>query len=217
MIFLTMHLVHSRIGGRFALPPDLIPMQLITATGTSLPAGKRVTLLPDPTDPTISYGGEYDGIMTRHDKKNEQNQLVSVYPLINDGWGANMLKQRFAWTYPISFSPWNPKELYCTSNQVHKSLNGGMSWQTISPDLTRNDPSKQLQSGGPITPDNTGAEIYCTIYAFAESPAKQDLLWAGSDDGLVHMSMDGGTTWTDVTPKDLPQWSTVSIIETLPL
>ncbi|MFZ1679299.1 MAG: glycosyl hydrolase [Saprospiraceae bacterium] len=175
--------------------------------------GEAGYIVPDPTDPTISYGGEYDGIMSRHDKKNEQYQSISVYPLINDGWGANFLKNRFAWTYPISFSPWDDKEMYCTSQFIHRTRNGGMSWETISPDLTRNDPSKQLQSGGPITPDNTGAEIYCTVYAFAESPAKQGELWAGSDDGLIHLSWDDGKTWSDVTPKDLPAWSTVSIIE----
>ncbi|MBK9980996.1 MAG: glycosyl hydrolase [Saprospiraceae bacterium] len=175
--------------------------------------GEAGYIVPDPTDPTISFGGEYDGIMSRHDKKNEQYQSISVYPLINDGWGANFLKNRFAWTYPISFSPWDNKEMYCTSQYVHQTKNGGMSWETISPDLTRNDPSKQLQSGGPITPDNTGAEIYCTVYAFAESPAKQGELWAGSDDGLIHLSTDDGKTWSDVTPKDLQPWSTVSIIE----
>jgi photosystem II stability/assembly factor-like uncharacterized protein len=175
--------------------------------------GEAGYIVPDPNDPTISYGGEYDGIMSRHDKKNEQYQSISVFPLINDGWGANFLKNRFAWTYPIAFSPWDNKELYCTSQYVHRTYNGGMSWETISPDLTHNDPAKQLQSGGPITPDNTGAEIYCTIYAFAESPAKQGELWAGSDDGLIHLSTDDGKTWSDVTPKDLPAWSTVSIIE----
>ncbi|MBA3649741.1 MAG: glycosyl hydrolase [Chitinophagales bacterium] len=186
----------------------------IGASDWYVPAGGEAGyIVPDPTDPIVSYGGEYDGIMTRHDKNNEQFQVVSVYPLINDGWGADFLKNRFAWTYPIAFSPWNPKELFCTSQYIHRSVNGGMSWETISPDLTRNDPSKQLQSGGPITPDNTGAEIYCTVYAFAESPAKQGELWAGSDDGLIHLSTDDGKNWTDVTPKVLPAWSTVSIIE----
>lgn len=188
--------------------------QSIGAADWYIPAGGEAGyIVPDPTDPTISYGGEYDGVMTRHDKKNEQYKFTSVYPLINDGWGANFWKYRFAWTYPIAFSPWNPQELYCTSNRIHKTTNGGMSWETVSPDLTRNDSSKQLQSGGLITPDNTGAEIYCTVYAFAESPVKQNMLWAGSDDGLIHMSEDGGKSWNDVTPKTLPAWSTVSIIE----
>lgn len=179
-----------------------------------VPAGGEAGyIVPDPTDPSVSYGGEYDGIMARHDKKNEQYQSVSVYPLINDGWGANLLKNRFAWTYPISFSPWNSNVMYCTSQFVHRTKNGGMSWETISPDLTRNDPSKQLQSGGLITPDNTGAEVFCTVYAFAESPVQSGELWAGSDDGLIHLSTDDGKTWSDVTPKDLPAWSTVSIIE----
>ncbi len=179
-----------------------------------VPAGGEAGyIVPDPDDPSVTYGGEYDGIMSRHDKKNEQYQSISVYPLINEGWGANVLKNRFAWTYPISFSPWNKNVMYCTSQRVHRTKNGGMSWETISPDLTRNDPSKLLQSGGPITPDNTGSEIFCTVYAFAESPAKSGDLWAGSDDGLIHLSTDDGITWSDVTPKDLPAWSTVSIIE----
>jgi hypothetical protein len=186
----------------------------IARTDWYVPAGGEAGyIVPDPADPTVSYGGEYDGIMSRHDKKNEQYQSVSVYPLINDGWGANFLKNRFAWTYPISFSPWNNNLMYCTSQYIHRTRNNGMSWETISPDLTRNDPSKQLQSGGPITPDNTGAEIFCTVYAFAESPAKTGELWAGSDDGRIHLSSDDGKTWSNITPKDLPEWSTVSIIE----
>ncbi len=175
--------------------------------------GEAGYIVPDPDDPAVTFGGEYNGIMSRHDKKNEQYQSISVYPLINDGWGANLLKYRFAWTYPISFSPWNNDLMYCTSQYVHRTKNGGMRWETISPDLTRNDPSKQLQSGGLITPDNTGAEVFCTVYAFAESPVKQGELWAGSDDGLIHLSTDNGKTWTDVTPKDLPAWTTVNIIE----
>ncbi|MCY7409234.1 MAG: hypothetical protein LH473_03100 [Chitinophagales bacterium] len=179
-----------------------------------IPAGGEAGyIVPDPNDPTVSYGGEYDGIMSRHDKKNEQYKYISVDPYINDGWGADRWKYRFCWTFPISFSPYNSNVLYCTSNLVHKSINGGMNWENISPDLTTNDKSKQLQSGGPITPDNTGAETYCTIRAFAESPAKQGLLWAGSDDGLINRSDDAGKTWHNVTPKDLPAWSTVTIIE----
>jgi photosystem II stability/assembly factor-like uncharacterized protein len=179
-----------------------------------IPAGGEAGyIVPDPNDPSISYGGEYDGLLIRHDKKNEQYQIVSVYPEVNDGYGTIANKYRFQWTYPISFSPWDSHTLYCTSQYVHRTHNGGMSWETISPDLTRNDKSKMQQSGGPITPDNTGAEVYGDIYAFAESPAQQGLLWAGSDDGLVHVSRDDGKTWEDVTPKDLPAWSTVSIIE----
>lgn len=175
--------------------------------------GEAGYIVPQPGNPEVTFGGEYDGIMTRFDHSNHQDKFVSVYPMINDGWGANTWKYRFAWTYPIVFSPWNKDVLYCTSNHVHRSSNGGMSWETISPDLTRNDPEKQLQSGGVLTPDNTGAEIYCTVYAFAESALKQGLLWAASDDGLVHISEDNGKTWTKVTPTGLPEWSTINIIE----
>ncbi|MBX7107660.1 MAG: hypothetical protein K1X61_03330 [Chitinophagales bacterium] len=179
-----------------------------------VPAGGEAGyIVPDPMDPSVSYGGEYDGILSMHDKKNEQYKYVSVYPEINDGYGSGVNKYRFHWTFPISFSPWDPKLLYCTSQMVHRSINGGMSWETISPDLTRNDVTKQQQSGGPITPDNTGAEVFGDIFAFAESPVKQGLLWAGSDDGLVHVSTDNGASWNNVTPANLPEWTTVSIIE----
>ena len=114
---------------------------------------------------------------------------------------------------PSLFLHGDNNTLYCTSQFVHRSTNGGMSWETISPDLTTNDTTKQRQSGGPITADNTGAEVYCDIYAFAESPAKQGVLWAGSDDGLVHVSKDNGAHWENVTPAALPKWATVSIID----
>ncbi|MDZ4821961.1 MAG: hypothetical protein SH856_00705 [Flavobacteriales bacterium] len=178
--------------------------------------GEAGYIVPQPGNSSITFGGEYDGILSRHDETNEQYKYVNVHPFINDGWGGDTWKYRFAWTFPISYSPWNKDVLYCTSNHVHRSTNGGMSWETISPDLTRDDPSKQLQSGGIITPDNTGAEIYCTIYAFAESRVQQGLLWAGSDDGLVHVSNDNGETWNKVTPQGLPEWTTISILEPSP-
>jgi photosystem II stability/assembly factor-like uncharacterized protein len=179
-----------------------------------VPAGGEAGyIVPDPTNPQVTYGGEYDGLLIRHDKSNEQYTIVSVYPEVNDGAGVVEKKYRFQWTYPIAFSPWSNSTIYCTSQYVHRSTNGGMSWETISPDLTTNDTTKQRQSGGPITPDNTGAEVYCDIYAFAESSAKQGVLWAGSDDGLVHVSKDNGAHWEKVTPPGLPKWATVSIIE----
>ena len=179
----------------------------------SVAGGEAGYIVPTPGEPQRIFGGEYNGIMTSLDTRNEQETTTSVYPYINDGWGADTWKYRFAWTYPIVFSPWNPEVMYCTSNHVHRTTNGGASWETISPDLTRDDPAKQLQSGGVLTPDNTGAEVYCTIYAFAESPVVQGVLWAGSDDGLVHLSRDNGQTWVNVTPPSLPEWSTVNILE----
>src|SRR5262249_16785085 len=125
---------------------------------------------------------------------------------------------RFQWTAPIMISPHDPKVVYHAANVLFRSRDGGQAWQRISPDLTRNDKSKQKWSGGPITGDNTGAEYYCTIFAIAESPKEKGVLWAGSDDGLVHISRDGGKTWLNVTanmPK-FPEWATVDCIEASP-
>ena len=132
------------------------------------------------------------------------------------GYGAKDLKYRFQWTFPIRFSSHDPNALYATSNVVHRSMNEGQRWEVISPDLTRNDGTKMEPSGGPITKDNTGAEVYGTIFAFVESPHEAGVFWAGSDDGLVHLSRDGGKNWTNVTPPELPEWALISIIEASP-
>ncbi|HZC06558.1 MAG TPA: hypothetical protein VE338_13060, partial [Ktedonobacterales bacterium] len=149
-----------------------------------------------------------------------QKRNVTVWPeVVNDnvgGVGANQLKYRFQWTYPIEVSRHDPDVLYVCSNYVHRSYDEGVSWETISPDLTRNDPDKLGPSGGPITHDNSGAEIYCTIFAFRESPLEQGVFWAGSDDGLMHISRDGGATWRNITPSGLPEWALISIIEPSP-
>ncbi|HMX40150.1 MAG TPA: glycosyl hydrolase, partial [Saprospiraceae bacterium] len=117
------------------------------------------------------------------------------------------------WNFPVFFSPHDPKKLYAASNHLHLSTDGGQSWTTISPDLSTNDKSRQKSSGGPITQDNTGVEYYCTIFAAAESKRVKDLLWTGSDDGLVHISRDGGKTWTNVTPTNLPKWTMINSLE----
>ncbi|MGH2561557.1 MAG: VPS10 domain-containing protein [Thermomicrobiales bacterium] len=159
----------------------------------------------------------YNDIMTHYDHRTGQKRNITVWPeLYGWGVGAETLKYRFQWTFPIHFSRHDPRVLYVCSNHVHRSTDLGGSWEVISPDLTRNDPTKLAPSGGPITRDNTGAEVYCTIFAFAESPHQPGLIWAGTDDGLVHLSDDGGQTWRDVTPPDLPAWSLISIIEPSP-
>ncbi|HLZ22369.1 MAG TPA: hypothetical protein VKQ30_09620 [Ktedonobacterales bacterium] len=146
-----------------------------------------------------------------------QRRNVTVWPeVLGNGVGAGELKYRFQWTFPVEFSPHDPDTLYACSNFVHRTTNGGASWETISTDLTRNDPEKLGSSGGPITADNSGAEIYCTIFAFRESPHEKGVFWTGSDDGLVHLSRDGGQTWHNVTPPDLPDWALISIIELSP-
>jgi photosystem II stability/assembly factor-like uncharacterized protein len=169
-----------------------------------------------PDKPDIIFAGSYLGYLTRYDHATGQARSIEVWPDDMIGSGANEAKYRFQWTFPTLLSPHDPNLLYVTANVVFKSTDEGTSWQAISPDLTRNDPSRFESSGGPITKDNTGAEYYGTVFAFAESPRQRGLLWAGSDDGLVHVSRDAGASWQNVTPPGLPEWSLVSIIEASP-
>jgi hypothetical protein len=142
---------------------------------------------------------------------------ITVWPeVFGSGVGASALKYRFQWTFPVEMSPHDPGVLYICSNHVHRSRDEGANWELISPDLTRNDPDRLGPSGGPITADNSGAEIYCTIFALRESPHERGVFWAGSDDGLLHLSRDSGRTWERVTPPDLPDWALISIIEPSP-
>src|SRR5262249_6950903 len=143
-----------------------------------------------------------------------QRGNITVWPeLYGWGVGAESLKYRLQWTFPILFSRHDPNVLWVAGNRLFRSTNLGASWEVLSEDLTRNDPTKLGPSGGPVTRDNTGAEVYCTIFALAESPQRAGLLWAGTDDGLVHRSDDGGRTWANVTPPDLPEWALISIVE----
>ncbi len=169
-----------------------------------------------PDDPDIVYAGNYQGYITRYDHRTRQARNISVWPELASGWGAGDLKYRFQWTAPIVLSPHDPDILYMTGNYVFRSTNEGSSWQVISPDLTRNDSSRLKASGGPINKDNTGAEYYGTVFAFAESPCERGLFWAGSDDGLIHLSRDDGKTWEQVSLPGLPEWALISIIEPSP-
>lgn len=168
-----------------------------------------------PKNPDIVYAGCYGGSLTRYDHKLKRSWNISVWPENPIGWGAKDLKYRFQWTFPILISLHDPDVLYVAGNHVFRSLTEGRSWEVISPDLTRNDKSKMEPSGGPLTKDNTSVEYYGTIFALAESPLKKGLLWAGSDDGLIHISRDNGKNWENVTPKKkiMPEWSLISIIE----
>ncbi len=170
----------------------------------------------DPLDNDIVYGGCYDGYLQRLDHKTKQRRAVSVWPDNPMGYGAEGMRYRFQWNFPIFFSPHNPKKLYAASNHLHVSYNEGQSWEIVSPDLTRNDPSKLGSSGGPITQDNTSVEYYCTIFAAMESPRVKDLLWVGSDDGLLHLSKDAGKNWENITPTKMPAWTMINSIEADP-
>jgi photosystem II stability/assembly factor-like uncharacterized protein len=178
--------------------------------------GESGYIAPDPTDPQIVYSGSYGGDITRYDHRTGEEQLVNPWPVNPIGWAAADLKYRFQWTEPIVFSPHDPKTMYFAAQVLFKTTDAGMNWTIISPDLTRNDKSKQASSGGPITKDNTGVEVYDTIFSVVESPVQKDLIWAGTDDGLIQLTRDGGQHWENVTPKAMPEWGTVSMIEASP-
>jgi photosystem II stability/assembly factor-like uncharacterized protein len=176
--------------------------------------GEAGFVVADPEDPNIVYAGEYLGIVTRYDERTGEAPHVGIYPDNGSGHGAEDLRHRFQWTAPIMISPHDSKLVYHASNYLQRTRDGGQTWDIISPDLTRNDKSKQKWAGGPITGDNTGVEFYGTIFSVAESPLEKGVIWAGSDDGLIHVSRDDGENWTDVTPFFAPKWATVVTIET---
>lgn len=151
--------------------------------------------------------------LQRYDHRTKQIRLIANWPESHRGQGAEVDKYRFSWTYPIVLSPHDPNILYVGGNKVLKSTDEGQSWEEISPDLTRNDPDKLQKTGGPINLDSIGAETYCTVFSFAESYLEPNVLWAGSDDGLVHLSKDGGANWENVTPPELPEWTAVTQID----
>jgi hypothetical protein len=170
---------------------------------------------PDPLDPNIvwssaSGSGARGGIVVIHDERNRQFRNVEVWPESTGGWPAEELRYRFQWTFPLLISPHDNNTVYVTSQHVHRTRNGGQSWEVISPDLTTNDKSRQGISGG-LTPDNIGVEYCCVIYAFDESPAQEGVFYAGSNDGRVHVSRDDGATWTDVT-GNFPNWPTDGVV-----
>lgn len=178
--------------------------------------GESGFIISDPSDPLITYGGEYQGQVSRYDKHTWQTKEISTLAIVSDAMGAAALEHRFQWTAPLMFSPHDPKVIYHAGERLFKTSDEGQHWEAISPDLTRNDKSKQTPSGGSIDIDDTGTEYYDTIFALAESPVKAGVIWAGSDDGLLHVTQDGGKNWTDITPKDLPEWSRVSGIDASP-
>lgn len=177
--------------------------------------GESGWIAPHPENPEIVYGGSYGGYLQRYNHETGEFRLVNVWPDNPMGHGAGDLKYRFQWNYPIFFSPHDPDVLYAAGNCLFKTTNEGQSWEQISPDLTRNDPSKLRSSGGPITKDNTSVEYYCTIFTAAESPHELGVIWTGSDDGLIYLTRDGGKNWENVTPpkKIMPEWIQINSLE----
>ncbi|MEO2147901.1 MAG: glycosyl hydrolase, partial [Flavobacteriaceae bacterium] len=170
----------------------------------------------DPINNEIAYGGNYLGFLNRLNHDTKSSRPINVWPENTLGDGVEKMKYRFQWNFPIVFSKHNPKKLYTFSNHVHVTENEGQGWELISPDLTRNDPSKLQSSGGPITKDNTGVEYYATIFAVDESPLKEGLIWVGSDDGLIHITKDGGESWENITPRGMPEWMMINSIDASP-
>ncbi len=178
--------------------------------------GESGYIVADPKNPDIVYGGSYGGFLTVVNHRTGEFRDINPWPDNPMGAGDAELKHRFQWNFPIFFSPNDPKKIYAASQYLLESTNGGASWRQISPDLTRNDKSKMGPSGGPITKDNTSVEYYGTIFYAAESPVEAGVLWTGSDDGLVHVSRDGGAHWDNVTPKGMPEWVMINEIEASP-
>ena len=178
--------------------------------------GEAGYIAPNPTDPNIVYAGDYQGNITRFDRRTNQVKSIAVWPELTDARGAAVLDHRFQWTAPIVTSPFDPNTIYYGGERIFKTSDGGTHWEAISGDLTRNDKSKQQPSGGPITIDDTGTEYYDTVFSIAPSPVAKGVIWAGTDDGLIQVTRDEGKSWSNVTPKDLAEWSRISLIEASP-
>ena len=178
--------------------------------------GESGYIAPDPEDTDVFYAGSYGGLLTRINRRTGEVRAINVWPDNPMGFSSIDITERFQWTYPIVIAPTDPNTLYATSQHVWKSTNEGQSWQRISPDLTRHDPSTMGPSGGPITLDQTGVETYAVVFALAPSPVDGRVIWAGSDDGYVHVTRDGGANWQKVTPPGLPDFTRISLIEASP-
>jgi len=200
---------NSTISVPSRMPPAITPQQHWRSHGGC----ESGHIAVDPRNPDVTYSGCYIGELERHDASTGYAESVSAYPVLVDGVAPKDLRYRFQWNAPTLISRHDPGVLYHTSQHVHRSTDEGRTWEVISPDLTRDDESKQEIPGGPLQHDHTSVEVYNTVFALAESPHDPGTLWAGADDGLVHITRDGGGSWTEVTPEGLPAWSTVNVIE----
>ena len=215
-VFTTAHIPYHICGAQqdnstVCVPSDGTGSQLYAVGG-----GESGYIAPDPLDVDVFYAGSYGGLLTRINRRTGEERAVNVWPDNPMGHASGDMTERFQWTYPIVIAPTDPHTLYAASQHVWKSTNEGQTWQRISPDLTRHDPSTMGDSGGPITLDQTGVETYATVFALAPSPVDGHVIWAGSDDGVVHVTRDGGSNWEKITPPDLPDFARVSLIEASP-
>jgi photosystem II stability/assembly factor-like uncharacterized protein len=199
--------------GSFEGPSAKSQGMIPTGDWKSVAYGESTYAVPQPGDPEVTYGSGYYSLFVRHDRRTNQYRSVSPWPYYQEGASSGELKNRFGWTHPILFSPANPKQLFIAAQHVFRSDDDGATWAQISPDLTRNEPSTEAPSGGPIDLDQSGAEIYPLVSALAVSPLDGNLIWAGSDDGLAHVTKDGGKNWQKATPPELPEFSWISCIE----
>src|SRR5204863_3529530 len=182
----------------------------------SVGGGESGYIASNPRNPDIFFAGSYGGLMSRLDRRTGQERAINPYPDNPMGYASAGIAERFQWTFPIVIAPSDPSVLYVGSQHVWKSTNEGQAWTKISPDLTRHDPRTLGASGGPITKDNTGVETYATIFSIAPSPKDGAVIWTGSDDGYVQVTRDGGNTWRNVRPKDLPEFARISLVEASP-
>jgi len=178
--------------------------------------GESGYIAPDPTDLSVFYAGSYGGYLSRLDRELGQQRAIHIYPDNPMGWSSIDIKERFQWTFPIVFSPVDPKVLYASSQHLYRTTTGGQNWEKISTNLTRSDPKTMQASGGPITKDQTGVETYAVIFTVAPSRQDANTIWTGSDDGWVHVTQDGGKNWNRITPPDLPDFTRISLIEASP-
>jgi len=213
-VFTTAHVPYHVCGAQQDNSTACVPV-----TGGELyqvGGGESGYIAPDPEDVDVFYAGSYGGLLTRINRRTGERRNVSIWPDNPMGFSAKDIVERFQWTFPIVIAPTDPNTLYATSQHVWRSTNEGQTWQRISPDLTRHDPATLGPSGGPITLDQTGVETYATVFTLAPSPLNGTVIWAGSDDGLVHVTRDGGKNWTPVTPPDLPPFTRISVIDASP-
>jgi len=199
--------------GSFEGPSAMPGGAITTAAWHDVALGESTFIAPEPHSPDVTYGSDYYTLMQRYNRVTGARKSVSPWPQYLDGVSSAEMKYRFGWTHPIFFSPDDPKDLFLGSQYVMISADGGGTWKVISPDLTRNDAATEKPSGGPVDLDQTGAEVFPDISALAVSTVDSHVIWAGSQDGLVHVTVDGGQHWQEVTPPQLTQWAEISSIE----